>query len=473
MERFSGTVRQGSDFSQGSIAGNIMRLAIPLTVAQLTVVLYNVVDRAFIGHIPGVGDLAITGIGLSMPITSIITAFANLCGMGGGPLCSMARGRGDESLAARIMGNAMTMLLTFAAVLTGVFYAFHRPILYLFGASDATIGYASDYLMIYLAGTVFVMLSLGMNPFINCQGFAATGMMTVLLGAVVNLVLDPVLIYGFHMGVKGAALATVVAQGTSTVWVVAFLTGKKAALRLRPEVMRPAWKLIRRIASLGLSGFAFGITNSVVQALGNALLYTYGAAAGGSAMGDLYVGSMTIINSLREVIFQPLRGLTQGFQPVVGYNLGAKKYGRVREAIRFISKICMLYNGVVWLLMLLFPRLFILIFNNEEALVTTTIPMLRIYFAGYIFLAFQQVGQNTFVGLGRSGYAVFFSLLRKLILVVPLMLFLPMVGGLGVYGVFLAEPVSDVVGGLVTWGVMMMIIYRRLDIPDGSEVPWK
>ena len=225
MKRFAETAEQGSDFSQGSIAGNIMRLAIPLTVAQLTVVLYNVVDRAFIGHIPEVGDLAITGIGLSMPITSIITAFANLCGMGGGPLCSMARGMGDEKRAAQIMGNALTMLLTFAAVLTGIFYLFHRPVLYLFGASDTTIGYATDYLMVYLAGTAFVMLSLGMNPFINCQGFARTGMMTVLLGAVVNLVLDPVLIYGLHMGVKGAALATVSAQGASTVWVGAFLTG--------------------------------------------------------------------------------------------------------------------------------------------------------------------------------------------------------------------------------------------------------
>ncbi len=461
-----------SDFSQGSIAKNILRLGIPLTVAQLTVVLYNVVDRAFIGHIPGEGDLAITGIGLAMPITSIITAFANLCGMGGGPLCSMARGEGDDTRAARVMGNAMTMLLAFAGTLTVLFYIFHRPILYLFGASDSTIGYASDYLTIYLAGTVFVMLSLGMNPFINCQGFARTGMMTVLLGAVINLLLDPLFIYAFHMGVKGAALATIIAQGASAAWVTAFLTGKKTLLRLRPEVMRPDWSIVRRISTLGLTGFTFGITNSIVQALGNALLFTYGSLAGGAAMGDLYVGAMTVINSLREVVFQPIRGLTQGSQPIMGYNFGAKKYSRVREAIRYISKICFLYNGTIWLALLAFPQLFILIFNDKPELVTATVPMLRTYFGCYVFMSFQNVGQNTFVALGRSKYAVFFSLLRKVFLVVPFMLLLPRLGGLGVYGVFLAEPLSDLIGGIAAWATMMLTAYRRLDLPDGSPAPW-
>ena len=454
-----------NDFSRGSIPRNIMNLAIPMTAAQLVNVLYSVVDRIYLGHLPDSDSLALTGLGVTMPIVSTLMGFANLCGTGGAPLCSISRGRGDDGEAERVMGNAFVLLLILGVAGTAFFLAFKEPILYLFGASPDTFPYANGYMTIYLCGTLFVMISLGMNPFINAQGFGRVGMMTVLLGAIVNIVLDPILIFLFHMGVRGAALATVFSQFLSAAWVLAFLTGKKALLRLKRENLRLDRTRTKKIVSLGLSGFFVNMTNSLVQVVCNATLQNYG--------GDTYVGVMTIINSLREVIFQPLRGLTQGFQPVVGYNLGAKKYGRVREAIRFISKICMLYNGVVWLLMLLFPRLFILIFNNEEALVTTTIPMLRIYFAGYIFLAFQQVGQNTFVGLGRSGYAVFFSLLRKLILVVPLMLFLPMVGGLGVYGVFLAEPVSDVVGGLVTWGVMMMIIYRRLDIPDGSEVPWK
>ena len=460
-----------SDFSQGSIAGNILRLGIPLTVAQLTVVLYNVVDRAFVGHIPEVGDLAITGIGLSMPVISVITAFANLCGMGGGPLCAMARGRGDTGRACRVMGNALTMLLVFSVFQMAVFYAFLDPLLYLFGASEATIGYARDYLAIYLAGTVFVMISLGMNPFINCQGFGRMGMMTVLLGAVINTVLDPILIYGLNMGVKGAALATVASQGVSAAWVLTFLTGKRSILRLRAEHLRPEMRIVRRISALGLTGFTFGLTNSAVQALGNKLLFSWGCAAGGTVLGDLYVGAMAIINSVREVISKPLQGMTQGAQSVISFNYGGRRYARVREALRFLSKVCLLYNTVVWLLVLILPRLFILIFNDSEALMEATVPAMRTYFACYVMMAFQMVGQHSFVALGRSREAVFFSLLRKVFLVVPCMVILPYLGGLGAYGVFLAEPLSDLVGGILCWGTMMLTAYRQLNRPDGEPIP--
>ena len=459
------------DFSRGSIARNIMRLGLPLMVAQLTAVLYNVVDRAYIGHIPGEGDLAITGIGLVMPIISIITAFSDLCGVGGGPLCAIARGRGDDWRAERIMGNAMTMLLVCSAGLMAAFYLFYRPLLYLFGASDATIGYATDYLMIYLAGTPFAMVSLGMNPFINCQGFGRTGMLTVLLGAVANTILDPIFIFGLDMGVRGAALATILSQAISAAWVLYFLTRGGSVLRLRIGGMAPDSKIIRRITALGLTGFTFGVTTSLVQALGNSLLFTYGSAAGGTATGDLYVGAMTIINSVREVINKPLQGITQGAQSVVSYNYGARLYSRVRESIRFLTKIGLLYNGIMWLLVLLLPRLFIAIFNNDPGLVEATVPSMRLYFICYVMMAFQTVGQNTFVALGRSRQAVFFSLLRKVFLVVPCMLVLPRLFGLGVYGVFLAEPVSDLIGGALAWGTMMLTVYRRMNLPDGEQLP--
>ena len=315
-----------NDFSQGGIAQNILSLAIPLTVAQLTVVLYNVVDRAFIGHIDAVGRDAFTGIGLVMPITYIINAFANLCGTGGAPLCSIARGQGDGKRAARIMGVSFTFLVLLGAGLTVLFYLFHEPFLYLVGGSPETVVHAKSYLLIYLAGTIPVMIGLGMNPFINAQGFGRTGMMTTLLGAVINLALDPLFIFVLGMGVRGAALATVIAQTCSAVWVLAFLTGGKAILRLDRESLGLDWPILRRVCGLGLTGFTFSVTNSVVQALGNAQLQTYGALTGGN--GNLYVAAMTAITSVREIVFQPIRGLTQGAQPVIGYNYGAGQYSR-------------------------------------------------------------------------------------------------------------------------------------------------
>lgn len=452
-----------NDFSQGGIAKNILSLAIPLTVAQLTVVLYNVVDRAFIGHIESIGRDAFTGIGLVMPCTYIITAFANLCGTGGAPLFSIARGRGNDRQASRIMGVSFTLLLLLGVVLTVGFYLFQTPFLYLVGGSDGTVVHARNYLRIYLAGVIPVMISLGMNPFINAQGFGKTGMMTTLLGAVINLLLDPLFIFVLRMGVQGAALATVLAQTCSAVWVLVFLTGKKAVLRIERASLGLDGAILRRICSLGLTGFTFSVTNSLVQALGNAQLQSYGAATGS---GDLYVAAMTAIVSIREIVVQPVRGLTQGAQPVIGYNYGAGKYSRVRESIRFLTLTCLGYNILIWLLLLAFPQAFILLFNDDPALLETGVTTMRIYYAAYVMMSFQFIGQNTFVALGRAKSAVFFSLLRKVVLVVPLMLALPRLWGLGASGVFASEPVSDVIGGGACFITMMCTVWRDMKRPD-------
>ena len=440
-----------NDFSQGGMARNIIHMAVPMTVAQLINILYNVVDRMYLGRLPG--HLALTGLGLCLPIISILMGFANLCGMGGAPLCSIHRGRGETDEAERIMGNSFTLLLLFGLSLTGLCLAFRRPILYLFGASDLTFPYANDYLTIYILGTVFVMVGLGMNPFINSQGFSRMGMMTVTVGAVVNIVLDPIFIFGMGMGVRGAALATVISQGCSAVWVLRFLTGRRAILRLRLSALRLHAGRVKRILSLGSSGFAMSMTNSLVQVLCNATLQAWG--------GELYVGVMTVINSIREVISMPVQGITNGCQPVLGYNYGAGEYRRVRQGIRFTTALTMAYSLVVWLLVLLFPEFLIRIFNNEPDLIAAGIPAFRIYFATFFCMSFQFIGQSVFVGLGQSRQAVFFSLLRKAFIVAPLTLLLPALG-LGVDGVFLAEPISNVVGGLACLLTMYAVVYRPL-----------
>ncbi len=447
-----------NDFSQGKVSGNILSMALPMTLAQLINILYNIVDRVYLGHLEGIGRMSITGLGLCLPVISILIGFANLCGMGGGPLCSIYRGKGENGEAENVMGNSFTLLLVFGAALTVIGLVFRRPILYLFGASDATFPYANDYLTVYLCGTLFVMIGLGMNPFINAQGFGRIGMMTVALGAVTNLILDPVFIFGFHMGVRGAAIATVLSQGCSAAWVLRFLTGRRAILRLRRETMSLCWDRVRRILSLGASGFVMSLTNSLVQILCNATLQRVG--------GDLYVGVMTVINSVREVITMPVTGVTNGCQPVLGYNYGAGLYQRVREGIRFTTGVTMAYSLGVWALVMAIPDIFIHIFNSEAELLTAGIPAFRIYFAAFFCMAFQFIGQSVFVGLNRSKSAVFFSLLRKAFIVAPLTLLLPALGW-GVDGVFWAEPISNVLGGLSCFLTMWLTVYlplgRRLE----------
>lgn len=443
-----------NDFSQGSVAKNILGLAMPMTLAQVINVLYNVVDRIYIGHLPNASTMALTGLGLTFPIITIISAFANLFGMGGAPLCSIARGKGEHSRAQRIMGNSFSMLLLSGAVLMVFCFLFKEPLLYAFGASSETFGYADEYLSIYLAGTLFVMISLGMNSFINSQGFARTGMLTVLLGAVANIILDPIFIFGLGMGVRGAALATVISQSLSACWVLRFLVGKKTIYRLTFPDMHLSFPLIREITGLGMSGFIMAVTNGSVQIVCNATLSQYG--------GDLYVGIMTVINSIREVLTLPVNGITNGAQPVMGFNYGAGKYTRVREGIRFTSLICILYTVAAWLFTLLFPAQFIHLFNSDPGLIEKGIPSLHLYFFGFFMMSLQFAGQSTFVALGRSRQAVFFSLFRKAIIVIPLTVILPMVWGLGVNGVFLAEPISNFIGGGACFITMMLTVWPQL-----------
>ncbi len=445
------------DFSKGSVSKNILKLALPMTLAQLINVLYNIVDRMYIGHIPDASTLALTGLGLTFPIISIISAFANLFGMGGAPLCSIARGKGEYKRAEMIMGNSFVLLFTSGIFLTIVCLIFKRPILYLFGASDETFPYANDYVTIYLAGSIFVMIGLGMNSFINSQGFGTIGMMTVLLGAITNMILDPIFIFIFQMGVKGAALATILSQFLSALWIMKFLTGKKAILRLKIHRFKLKISLIKEITSLGLSGFSMAITNSAVQIVCNASLQSYG--------GDLYVGIMTIINSIREVLTMPVSGITNGAQPVLGFNYGAKKYDRVGQGVRFMSIICIVYTIFAWLSTMIIPEYFIRIFNSDPQLIDKGVPSLHIYFFGFFLMSLQFAGQSTFVALGKSKQAVFFALFRKVIIVIPLILILPNLFGLGVNGVFLAEPISNLVGGTTCFITMLLTIQKLFKQP--------
>lgn len=451
------------DFSQGSVPRNILRLALPLTLAQLVNLLYSIVDRMYLGRIEEVGRLALTGVGLCLPVISIIMAFANLCGVGGAPLCSICRGKGENGEAERVMGNAFTLLLFCGVVLTAAGLLFRRPILYLFGASDETFPYADGYLSVYLWGTLFVMISLGMNPFINAQGFGAVGMLTVALGAVVNIILDPVFIFTLGMGVKGAALATVISQGCSAAWVLLFLTGKRSLLRLTLFSMALELRRVGQILSLGLSGFFMAVTNSLVQILCNATLQTYG--------GDLYVGVMTIVNSVREVLSVPVQGMTQGCQPVLGYNYGAKRYGQVCAGIRFTGTLVGAVSITLWVLVMAFPEFFIRLFNDDAELLRVGPPAMRLYFAAFFGMAFMFAGQSTFVGLGKAKYSIFFSVLRKVGIVTPLILLLPGAAGMGVNGVFLSEPVSNLVGGAACFTTMLLTVYfplKRQAAEDGT-----
>jgi putative MATE family efflux protein len=444
---------QQNDFSKGSIPKAILKLAVPMTVAQLINLLYNIVDRMYIGHIAD-GRMALTGIGITLPIISILMGFANLCGSGGAPLCSMARGRGDKKEAEHIMGNAFVLLLILGAALTALCLIFKQPLLYLFGADDATYGYADEYLSVYVFGTLAVMVSLGMNPFINAQGFGRMGMLTIALGAVVNIVLDPIFIFVLGMGVRGAALASVLAQACSAVWVIRFLTGKKAILTLHYKHFRLKLATVGRIMALGVSGFIMSLTNSLVQIVCNKTLLLYG--------GNLYVSIMTVINAIREVASLGIIGITMGAVPVLSYNYGAQKFERIRQGIRFSTAAGLLCAAVPWAFIMLFPHIFIHIFNSDPDLIKYGVPAFRIYFSSFIFMTFQMVGQTVSQALGRAKSAVFFSLLRKAFIVAPLTVILPRLWELGTDGVFLAEPVSNIIGGLACYITMIFIAYIPL-----------
>ncbi len=444
---------QERDFSVGSIKRQIMAQAVPLTVAQVVQLLYNVVDRIYIGHQPEAGDLALTGLGVTFPVIMLIAAFTNLFGTGGTVLFSIARGRRDEAEAEKVLGNVFALLAGTSMVLFALCYPLRRQILFLFGASETSVFYADQYLQIYLFGTAFSMLATGLNGYINAQGFPRTGMLTVILGAVVNLVLDPIFIFGLGMGVRGAALATVLSQAISAAWVLRFLTGKQAILKLRLSRIQISPQRTRQILALGLPGFVMQGTNSLVQIVCNNQLQAFG--------GDLYVGIMTVLTSVREILSLPVMGVSNGSQPVLGFNYGAKENQRVKEGIRFTSVIGIAYTMLAWVVVMLIPRQLMGIFTSDSAIVDTGAQMLKIYFFGFFFMAFQFVGQTAFQSLGKAKQAIFFSLFRKVVIVVPLTLLLPVIG-LGVQGVFWAEPISNAIGGLACFLTMWAVIYRRL-----------
>ena len=436
-----------NDFTKNSMAYNIMSLAIPMTIAQLINVLYSLVDRMYIGHLAQNSTLALTGLGITFPIIMLVTAVTNLFGMGGAPLCSIARGRGDDERAEKIIGNSFAMLIICSCILIIIGLVMKKSLLYLFGASDETYPYANEYFSIYIWGSIFVMVGLGMNTFINAQGFAKKGMLTILIGAIINIILDPIFIFGLDLGIKGAAIATVIAQFISASWVLDFLFSDKAIYRIKKSCMKLDFKLIKEIVSLGFSGFVFATTGSLVQIVCNNVLLFWG--------GNIYVGIMTVLNSIRDVLQMTIEGIRSGAQPVISYNYGAGQYLRVRQGIKFLTKIA-------WFILDFFPEFFIHLFNSEEEMLLLGVPALHIYFLGFFMMAFQSAGQTTFISLGMGKYATFFSLFRKVILVIPLTIFLPNLWDLGVYGVFYAEMISNFVGGIACFSTMMMVVWRRL-----------
>ena len=450
-----------TDFGQGSVAGHVIRQALPLMLSQLVQLLYNIVDRIYIGHIPGEGKDALTGLGLTFPIVSIILAFTMLFGQGGAPVFSIAMGSGNHGKASKVLNNSFTLMLSGSIVLSVILFVFMKPILYALGASDATFPYAASYLRIYLFGTAATMLANGLNYYISSQGYPVTAMITTLTGAILNLILDPLFIFVWHMNIEGAALATVISQTASLIWVVIFLTGKKPKHKLTFSLMKPVPSICGEICAVGLTGFIMQFTNSATQIVCNRTLSHYG--------GDDYVGIMTIVSSVRDIMSVVVHAITNGAMPVLSFNYGAGKYKRVQSGIRISFLAAFLYTGIAWLLVFLFPGFFIRMFTQDDAFISSAVPALHIFFLAYVFMAFQFSGQSTFMSLEKNGRAIFFSLFRKAILVIPLTLLLPKITDPSVNGVFAAEPVSNVIGGLASFLTMYFTVYRRLGESSDSN----
>jgi len=446
-------MEQKNDFLGRDPIGRLLwRMSLPAIVAQLINLLYNLVDRVYIGHMPEDGALALTGVGVCLPIIMIVSAFAALVSNGGAPRASMAMGKGDYDEAEKILGNSVALQIVISAVLTVLLLLFYRPLLLTFGASENTIGFASDYMKIYAAGTVFVQLTLGMNAFITAQGFAKVGMYTVLIGAAANIILDPIFIFALGMGVRGAALATVLSQGLSCAWVLAFLCGKKAFLRLRRENLFVSPKLILPCVALGLATFTMQASESVISVCFNASLLQYG--------GDIAVGAMTILTSVMQFAMLPLQGIGQGAQPITSYNFGAKNTSRVRETFRLLLKVCLIYSVSLWLLIELFPGLFARIFTPDAALIAFTARVLRIYCAGLFLFGIQIACQMTFVSIGSALCSIIVAVLRKFVLLLPLIYLLPALLPDQTTAVYLAEPVADVIAVTCT-AILFSVQFRK------------
>ena len=445
--------KRENDLGRDPVGRLLFRLAVPAITAQLINALYNIVDRMYLGHLPGSGTLALTGVGVTFPIIMIISAFASLIGMGGAPLASIKMGEGDQARAERIMGNCFATLLALSAVLTVFFLVTKDTLLYWFGASDATFGYADQYLTIYVIGTLFVQLTLGMNAFINAQGFAKMGMLTVLIGAACNIILDPIFIFVFKMQVQGAALATILSQGISCAWILRFLTGKTTTLRLQLRYARLRGSVILPCIALGIAPFIMQFTESILNICFNTSLLRYG--------GDIAVGAMTILASVMQFCMLPLQGLTQGAQPIIGFNFGANQRDRVKEAFRLLLACCMVFAGLIWFLSMFVPQLFISIFTSDPQLADFTRWAIRIYMAVSLLHGIQISCQQTFIALGNAKTSVFLALLRKVILLIPLIYILPYFLADKVFAVFLAEPVADFIA-VSTTATLFYRQYKKL-----------
>ena len=433
---------QEVDLGREPVGHLLFILAVPAITSQVVNALYNMVDRMYIGHIPEVGSAALTGVGVCFPIIMIISAFAYLFGMGGAPRASIFMGKKDNDTAEKILGNCTTSLMIIAVLLTVLVLIFQEPLLYLFGASENTIGYAMDYMTIYAIGTIFVQLTLGLNAFISAQGFSKISMLTVVIGAVANIVLDPIFIFGLNMGVQGAAVATVMSQALSAIWAFWFLSGKNTILKLKRENLKINFHILLPCIALGVAPFAMQATESVLVLCFNSSLLKYG--------GDLAVGAMTILSSVMQFAMLPLQGLTQGGQPIISYNYGAKQGDRVQKAFKLQTISCFSYSSILWLLIMIFPSLFVAIFTSDPQLTEITIWALRIYMAGVLLMGIQISCQQTFIAFGNSKKSAFLAVFRKILVLIPLIYILPMFISDQVFAVFLAEPIADTIAVLTT-----------------------
>lgn len=436
----------------------IFSLGIPAVLAQIVNLLYSVVDRIYIGHIEGVGALALTGMGLCSPILLIVSAFAAFAGSGGAPLAAIELGRGDREKAGRILNNALFMLLAFSVVLTFSLLALREPLLRFFGASDDTIGYADSYLRIYLCGTVFVQLSLGLNSFISCQGQAKIAMLSVLIGAVCNIILDPIFIFAFGMGVQGAAVATVISQAVSAAWILRFLLSEKSVLRISPRMIKPNIGLIAKIAALGISPFIMQSTESLIAIVFQNGLQRYG--------GDLYVGSYTILSSVMQLMAFPVNGFAYGAQPVISYNYGAGNFGRIKKSYAIITVVCLCYIGLFYLAVCLFPASLAGIFSSDATLTALAAAKMPIFLGGMVIFCFQMSSQVTLLGIGKAKLSLFLACLRKIILLSPLAIILPIFTG--VDGIYWAEPISDTLSALAC--IVLFAGVCRRDLKERGKI---
>lgn len=453
--------KKSTDLENGSIGKLLVTLAVPSIIAQIVNLLYNIVDRIFIGRMPN-GDLAMAGIGIITPIVLLVTAFSALVGFGGSPRVAIKMGQKDNDGAEEILGNSFSLVIIIGLILTAIFYIFKEPIVMAFGASENTAQYAIDYLSIYLIGTVFVQVAVGMNPYINTQGFTTIGMVTVAIGAGLNIILDPILIFGFNMGVKGAALATVTSQLVSAIFVLKFLFGNKTILKIRKKYLKLKKEVVLGTLALGIAPFIMQSTESIVLISLNNQLLKYGS--------DIAVSAMTIMSSMMQMIMLPMSGLTQGAQPILSYNFGAKRYDRVKKAFKLLFISCFTFTMVAVGLIELFPAFFVKIFNNSPTLVDMTSWSMRIYFAGMCLFGMQISCQQTFLSLGEAKISLFLALLRKMILLVPLIFILPAFMQDGLTAVLLAEPVADVIACLTTTTLFYRFFKKKFSGDNVDEI---